>query len=162
MNGYLPVLRRLRADEAATLYRFYSGLSSQTLLLFRPLGWSPSLDLCESVCRDQQSGKRIDYVYEVEGEIVGWGFLCRWDTPDLDLGIGLADAWQGCGLGRPLMETLVNAAQAAGKRSIGLIVVQENLRAQALYASLGFVCTGSHRGHDQQDYFRMHLQLEAP
>lgn len=155
-----PVLRRLRADDAESLYDFYMGLSPGTLLIFRPMGWQPDFALVEGVCRGSETGARYDIVLEAGGEIVGWAFLTRLEEEYLDLGIGLADGWQGRGLGKPLMSDLVRFARDLRKRGIGLIVVQDNYRAQALYETYGFRRTGTHRGQDGLDYYTMTLELE--
>ena len=65
------------------------------------------------------------------------------------------------GLGKRLMADLVRFARERGKDGIGLIVIQTNLRAQALYEAFGFVKTGVHHGNDGQDYFTMRLALDA-
>jgi ribosomal protein S18 acetylase RimI-like enzyme len=54
------------------------------------------------------------------------------------LDISLASDWRGRGLGKALMGSAFNAAQAQGYAEIGLIVTCGNEPAQALYHSFGF------------------------
>jgi putative acetyltransferase len=64
------------------------------------------------------------------------------------LGIGLAQEWQGRGLGRRLMERLLDWADHwAGVLRIELFVHEDNERAIALYRDLGFVEEGRHRAY---------------
>ena len=64
------------------------------------------------------------------------------------LGIGILPAWQGRGLGRQLLERLLDWADHwAGVLRIELHVHEDNPRAMALYRSLGFAEEGRHRGY---------------
>ena len=64
------------------------------------------------------------------------------------LGIGIAPAWQGQGLGLELMERLLDWADNwGGVLRIELHVHADNERAIALYRSLGFAEEGRHRGY---------------
>jgi putative acetyltransferase len=61
------------------------------------------------------------------------------------LGIGLASEWQGRGLGRRMMQRLLDWADNwAGVLRVELWVHADNERALALYRSLGFVEEGRH------------------
>ncbi|AMO24337.1 GNAT family N-acetyltransferase [Ramlibacter solisilvae] len=64
------------------------------------------------------------------------------------LGLGVATAWQGRGVGRLLLTQLVDWADNWGQvLRIELHVHADNARAQALYRSLGFVEEGRHKGY---------------
>jgi putative acetyltransferase len=64
------------------------------------------------------------------------------------LGIGIAKEYQGRGLGRQLLQRLIDWADNwAGVLRIELYVHADNERAQQLYRSLGFVEEGRHRGY---------------
>lgn len=60
-----------------------------------------------------------------------------------ELGISVAAAYQGDGIGRALMTAAVELARAAGYTSLELSVVRGNTAAEALYASFGFCPYGS-------------------
>ena len=57
-------------------------------------------------------------------------------------GFVVAEPLRGQGLGAALIEALCAEAQARGYRIVRLDVVDENLRARALYDRLGFAVTG--------------------
>ena len=64
------------------------------------------------------------------------------------LGIGLAPEWQGRGLGRRMIQRLLDWADDwAGVLRIELHVHADNPRAKALYESMGFAEEGRHRGY---------------
>lgn len=87
------------------------------------------------------------------GQVVGWAALhlvqasLRRAHVRL-LGIALASEAQGRGLGRQMMERLLDWADNwAGVLRIELQVHEDNEHAIALYRSLGFVEEGRHRGY---------------
>jgi putative acetyltransferase len=83
-------------------------------------------------------------VVEVDGEVVGMGGLHPTDTPGVGVvGMGLANAAQGQGLGRRLLQELL--AVGVGLRRIELTVYDDNHRARRLYESVGFVAEGTRR-----------------
>ena len=91
------------------------------------------------------------------GEIVGMAGL-HTANPSLRrshvrlLGIGLAQEWQGRGIGRQLMERLLDWADNwAGVLRIELFVHEGNDRAIALYRRFGFVEEGRHRAYALKD-----------
>lgn len=59
--------------------------------------------------------------------------------------MGVADAWQGQGLGRALLDQMIQLATDRAVPTIYLIVVNDNQRAIHLYRSRGFVT------YDEQD-----------
>jgi len=71
-------------------------------------------------------------------EVVGYFFLWEFQESIPLLGIGIADAFQGAGLGRQMMARLVQDAREAGKDGIELTTMQHNDRAFALYNKMGF------------------------
>ena len=113
---------------------------------------------------DAALASRLDFLQRLEpqgcrlvavhaGEIVGWAALhvvqasLRRSHVRL-LGIGLAPEWQGRGLGRQMMQRLLDWADNWGAvLRIELFVHVDNERAIALYRSLGFVEEGRHRGY---------------
>jgi ribosomal-protein-alanine N-acetyltransferase len=92
----------------------------------------------------QYNGKDLYYALLVDGEMVGYGILRGWDegyeVPSL--GIAVDPASQGRGYGRLLIEFLHGTARQRGAKRIRLKVYAHNLRALALYKSLGYVFQG--------------------
>lgn len=152
-----PVLRPLAVTDALALQAFYNGTSTQVRHWFCPLGWNGSLQHCRQICEQSARGERYDLVLDDGRGIVGWAFLVKLEQPLAHVGIGLSDAYCGRGLGKRLMEPLVDWARARGYEGLELIVVRENLRAQRLYERYGFTVTGSYTAATGHEY----LQMEA-
>ncbi len=78
------------------------------------------------------------------------------------LGISVAKAWQGQGVGQLLMEAALHWADNwAGILRIELTVLVENARAIDLYQRNGFVCEGVMRGHILRDGVYADTQMMA-
>lgn len=78
-----------------------------------------------------------------DGRLCGFGYWRRYQRPthrphaDVEK-VAIAPAHQGRGLGRQIMTDLIAAARAAGVEVLTLDLRGDNLRAAALYESLGF------------------------
>ncbi|MBS2029852.1 MAG: GNAT family N-acetyltransferase [Deltaproteobacteria bacterium] len=85
----------------------------------------------------------------VDGEVVATFGLHGSPSPRRQhvwmLGMGIATAWQGRGLGRALMDDLMRIAQEQGIARVELDVYADNTRAIALYEKCGFVHEGRKR-----------------
>lgn len=116
----------------------------------------------------ENSEKRLCYgVAEVEGHVVAYGRLERLGPVHIRhvaaVALGVVPALQGRGIGRALMNYLLDWARGApGSRitRIELSVGADNLWARNLYASLGFELEGRRRrflrdadGHERDDCF---------
>lgn len=88
-------------------------------------------------------------VYEME--VIGWCDLVRlYSYPGYEhngrLGMGVILGWRGRGLGRALLDRVLEAAPAAGFRRVELEVYASNTTALGLYRSRGFEVEGVKRG----------------
>jgi ribosomal protein S18 acetylase RimI-like enzyme len=126
------------APEA--LQRFFAGLSPATRAVFLPHA-TDAATLIRVVERDRLGLDRA-YVLAVDGEVAGYFFLWEFNQPVPLLGLGLADAWQGQGLGGRMLERLIVDARGAGRVGVELTTVPGNLRAFELYRRAGFVHLG--------------------
>ena len=94
--------------------------------------------------------KNPHFVVLSDSKVVGWCDVMR-NTKRLvyshcgTLGIGLLPEFRGQGIGRPLMQTTIDAAWQCGITRIELTVREQNANAIALYKSLGFAIEGLHR-----------------
>jgi ribosomal protein S18 acetylase RimI-like enzyme len=58
------------------------------------------------------------------------------------LGIGIADAWQDCGLGQKLMSILIDDARQLDRNGISLTTMLDNDRGYHIYLKMGFIDRG--------------------
>lgn len=154
-----PALRELRPEDALALQRFYNQTSAQVRYWFCPLGWNGTLERSQAICDEAARGERYDVVLDNGREIVGWAFLVKLEQPLAHLGIGMADAYCGQGLGKVLMQPLEAYARAHGHEGMELIVVQDNPRAKALYERFGFAVTGEQTAADGKEYYQMEVRF---
>ena len=99
--------------------------------------------------RKNRSEGNPHFVLIDEGQVVGWCDISssdRGNSPHVGiLGIGLLPPYRGRGLGKPLMQTAMEAGWARGFERIELTVNSGNRNAISLYLSLGFVIEGCKR-----------------
>ena len=151
-------IRPLEPGDSMSLLQLYNNRNAQSRRAFRALGTETTdLAACERVVAEACEGRTtIDIVaVDANGAFVGWSFVWRLDQPENVFGLLVADQMQGRGLGRLLSTTVLAAVDERGIPLVNLTVVVDNERAINLYHSLGFVTTGSFRGEDGLDYFRM-------
>ena len=91
-------------------------------------------------------------VAELDGQLVGWGKiqhpteLASSDHVWHVTGLGVDPAFEGRGVGRALMEALMEMARERGGSRMTLRVFAANERARRLYERLGFEVEGVLRG----------------
>jgi ribosomal protein S18 acetylase RimI-like enzyme len=154
-------IRRLQPGDAANLASFYNTLSNRSRRTFRPLGLSTTIETCEKTVQDNlpDADVRYDLVAVDDGQIVGWSFLWDLGSDQPMFGLGIADHYQGQGLGSRLMDRVMAEARGRGLGQVRLTVVQDNDVARAMYERRGFVRCGAFTAEDGLDYFRMVAEL---
>jgi GNAT superfamily N-acetyltransferase len=122
------------ADRPA-LRDFFAGLSVQTryLRFFGPV--TPTPALLDLLC-GQAAGVHAVVAFADDGTIVGHAMAADQPEPGdrrdpgrdrtADIGVVVADAWQGRGVGSALMRALVGQAQARGVASLAMDVLHVN------------------------------------
>lgn len=143
-------------DDAAALARLYAEPEVLANLLQLPF---PNVTGLREWLVEGQARGRVDLqlVAELEGEVVALGGL---DVVSprvrrrhvMGLGMAVARAAQGRGVGRALMQALVDYADRwAQVLRIELNVYTDNAAAIALYLRFGFRIEGTHRGYALRD-----------
>jgi ribosomal protein S18 acetylase RimI-like enzyme len=143
-------LREIRATDAAALCVFYNkALGAGSKAHFHPLGQQTDDTTCMHIASgsaDQSYPHRMDLVITSasstsrEGRIMGWAFWIiqiitgRW----AEIGIALADAQQGRGLGKKLMQALIDKAEEKQLAELMLNVYLHDDRAIVMYHNFGF------------------------
>lgn len=111
-----------------------------------------------------QNETRNYWVYENDGQIIGYAGLCT-VLPISDVQtIAINPEFQGQGLGRKLLTLLVETAKQRNALDVMLEVRFDNPTAISLYKSMGFITIHRRVGYYKGgvDALIMRLQLDAP
>lgn len=141
-------IERARPEDAAALLEYLKIIGGETEnLTFGAEGLSVSVeDETALLAAQLDSHDDVYLVARADGQIVGDASLNRMPrrmSHRGELGIGVRQAWWGCGVGSALMAGLVDFAAANGFAQLELQVRSDNTRAIALYEKFGFrhLCT---------------------
>lgn len=118
----------------------------------------------ESIFTDELTNPLAIYlVLEYQDEVIGYaGFWLVLGEAQVT-NIALLQNFRGKGLGRMLVQSLIDKAKNDGAETIFLEVRRSNILAQELYKKLGFVMLGVREGYYQdsgEDAFTMQKDLE--
>jgi GNAT superfamily N-acetyltransferase len=135
----VPVTAAIRsayATDMGALSDFFAGLSSQAryLRFFAPVTPGPAL-----LCRMSGGDACTDAVIAVrEGVIIGHAMAAVQAGPrgarTADVGVVVADAWQGLGVGSALLQAVITGARARGVTSLTMDVLPGNYTMLAMIA----------------------------
>ncbi len=122
--------------DLPALRDFFAGLSPDTRILRFFGAITPGRAMLARLCGE---GGTTDAVVAAHGGvIVGHAMAVDLDpapgSPVADIGVVVADAWQGRGVGSALMSTLVSRAQARGVTGLSMDVLPGNRRVLAMIA----------------------------
>lgn len=132
------VIRPLDAGDAAALADFYESIPREDYRFYCPH------PLTRQEAAEQAAGatdpRFACLVAEDRGHIAGhaWYRLETLDAPRAVCGLCVRRGYQGAGLGRALMERLLEIAREVGPSVIVLTAQAANTPAVALYQGLGF------------------------
>ena len=135
-------LRELKSDDENMINEFFDSMGGESRSLFNRRDYNRRGILKQ--CSKQLSDRRY-WIAELDGKMVGYVFFLAWDTSVPELGIAVRDELQGKHIGKYLMSFAIQTAKESGKGGIQLTTHVANLRAQALYENMGFVCKGLYK-----------------
>ena len=144
-DGRVVRLRAIRPDDAEALRRFFDGLSGRSryqrfMQHLREL--TPQM-LVGFTHVDYD--RRLALVALAGDDIVSVGrYAPTRDGRDAEFALVTADAWQGKGLARTLLEPLVRAARNAGYAALYGHILGANREMLDLARRLGFVAESRH------------------
>jgi len=127
--------------DLAALTGFFAGLSTRTRVqrFFAPIRPTPALvrRACGQPGPAGQGGRADALVAMHGGVIIGHAMAADRAAAGeslTEIGVVVADAWQGQGVGSALVRTLLRRAQARGVTSLSMDVLPANQRALAMIA----------------------------
>jgi len=135
-----PSIRPLTYADTPLLVRFFAALGANSRRLFHPHDFDDAT--ARRLTARLGDPRELRFLMVLGSppseEPVGYGFLVNLQSDEPTLGIAVADHAAGQGLGRMLMEHLIDTGRRLGKRAIRLTVYDENARARHLYEQCGF------------------------
>jgi len=142
-----PRIRPIRRSDARAVQAFVVRLSDRSRLLryFRPLRELPERMLQRLIDADGvHDAVFVALECEAAGtRIVGLAQYARTDDACCEFALVVADEWQGRGLGRRLLQTLIGAAQSAGVAQLHGDVLRENRGMLGLARGFAFSVSAS-------------------
>lgn len=149
LKGHDLLLRNATEDDAELLIEYLKITNGETRFLVR----EPE----EITVTVEQEKEFIQRQKEAEGNIMLLGFLdgkfvgnCALNgfgrfrfRHRVSLGIALYQEFTGMGIGKVMLETLIDLAKEMGYEQLELEVVADNERAIALYKKMGFEICGT-------------------
>lgn len=151
LNGQPVLVRPIRPEDEPIFMEFNRGLSDVTVFqrFLQPL------EISRLVAHEQLTRSCfVDYATEIplvavikndgKSSIVGVARLRRIQGGrEGRFSLLIADAWQHKGIGRRLMEMLVDVAREEDLDGVGAPMLAENMRMQAICRKLGFTLSAS-------------------
>lgn len=151
-DGRKVILRSANVSDAAALIHYLKVTATETRFLIRePEEIKISMEQQESFLKSKQEAEReMMLIAEVDGEHVGncsvssLGSYQRY-SHRCAVAIALYQEYWGLGIGRQMLETVLEAAKNMGYEQAELEVVTTNETACRLYESMGFEIYGTQR-----------------
>ena len=141
-DGTEVLLRPVRPEDEPMLLDLFNGLSEQTMIerFFSPIK-DMTHEMLVRFCNIDYDREIAIVAYLKDGEtnrIIGISDIIIDQNMQSQFAVLIHDAFQGQGLGRKLIDTLIGIAQERGLSRINGIVLTENARMLKLLRRLGF------------------------
>ena len=130
------IIRRLLISDCANLQEFGKSLSKESTATFLPHSYDD--DIVDAFLERSEEGKDLTLGLFSKDKMIAYFFLWYYTNPIPLLGMGILDTYQGKGLGKTIIQFLIQAAREKGCDGIELTTLPDNHRAYALYKSVGF------------------------
>jgi ribosomal protein S18 acetylase RimI-like enzyme len=128
-------IKKLRKRDTEKFYEFFTALSERTKYFFHPHPFDR--ETAEKLCNERDKNT-VRFVVIIDEKIAGYGFLWNLNNDFPSLGICIRDDFQGKGIGKGLVEYLINFAKKKDKKGLVLTVYKDNENAISLYQKYGF------------------------
>jgi RimJ/RimL family protein N-acetyltransferase len=155
-------LRPLAEGDAAALSAFHGGLSETSRHFFEPYRDRSVQAMANVIWRSRHLDEDHHVLADGGGRIVAHVFIGDLYADPPHIGIGIADDYQGRGLGDVLLRfILARADEIVVGSTIGLTVLKANERAIGLYERHGFSICGEATFRTPSDSHVMRRPLRA-
>jgi len=141
----------------APLVRFLRGLDKGTTHAYTHFGYvvrNPA-ESARRIIEAIHDGQMLGYALVHEHRILGFGHLDLFAKKEkkhvVKLGLVLHQRYQGKGLGKRLLDSMITAATKMGIEKVWLATYADNTRALQLYLSRGFAVEGIFRKEEKTD-----------
>jgi predicted N-acetyltransferase YhbS len=124
-DGRLIVLRPLQPDDAPAVERLLENLSTQSRI-FRFFSAGVSTTLAARLVMNVDGQRAYGVVAISDGAVIGHGMYAALRPDAVEVGLEVADAWQGLGVGTALLRHLGRRAADAGFETVEAIVMPGN------------------------------------
>jgi acetyltransferase len=144
-DGSSVALRPIRPEDADLERRFFEGLSDQSRYqrFLNQVAHLPAQMLARFTQLDYDRELALVALAPGSGEFIGVGrYAPNADGETAEFALTVADAWQGRGVGRALLERLCECARAAGYLTLYGHILNANHDMLGLAQRLGFVPAG--------------------
>jgi acetyltransferase len=142
LDGARVPVRAIRPEDAPLEKRFFDRLSerSRYFRFMQHLHELPPKMLARFTQLDYEREMALVVLDPASGEFIGVGrYMPNADGTTAEFALTVADAWQGKGIGRALLERLAEAARAAGYRALYGHILDANREMRDLASRLGCV-----------------------
>ena len=117
--------RRMQPDDSPALETVFAGMSPQSRYQ-RFLTPTPRLPASMRRALLDLSDRHVAFVAQCEGTAIGIGRYVVTAPGEIEIALDVVDAWQRRGVGRLLLERVVQAAVDAGMHRVVAIVAPDN------------------------------------
>jgi acetyltransferase len=144
-DGVRVAVRPIRPEDAALELQFFNGLSDRSRYqrFLNQMANLPPQMLARFTQLDYDRELALVALAPEGGAFIGVGrYAPNADGETAEFALTVADAWQGRGVGRALLERLCDCARAAGYRTLYGHILNANHDMLGLALRLGFVQSG--------------------
>ncbi len=140
-DGSAILFRPIRPEDEPLMVEFHAGVSDQSIYLryfqFMKLSQRVDHERLIRICFNDYD-REIALVAEEEGKILGVGRLKKAQETEAEFGVLIVDSAQGKGLGREMMNRLIDVAKKEGVTRLNADIHGQNSRMLGLVRKLGF------------------------
>ncbi len=134
------MIRKVRPEDAKSITDIYNRYVQESIVTFEtePLAVEVMLERINDISRDFPY-----YVYEIEGNVAGYCYVHPWKERaaykyTLETTVYLTSECKGKGIGRQLMDVLINDCRKSGYRALIACITSKNEESCRLHERLGF------------------------